>query len=368
MLYKRIIKPIAFKFDAEDVHNRVTKLGQFLGRYKATKKVLKKLYYYENKILEQNILNIKFKNPIGLAAGFDKNAKLLDVLPSVGFGYVEVGSITGEKCEGNPKPRLFRLPKDRALLVNYGLFNDGAEIISKRLQNKKYEIPVGISVARTNIKLTKEEAIKDYYKAFKIMQPFSDYVTVNVSCPNADDGRMFSDKKHLKDLLKEINKIEINKPVFLKLKPDVNKKEIDDVLAVINDYKFIKGLVISNLTKHRENLKTKKEDIDILSLDGSISGKAIWEKSNEMLKYVASKTKGKYIIIGVGGIFNADDAYYKIRNGASLVQLMTGMIYEGPGLIKNINKRLVEKLKKDNFSNIGEAVGVDVKGFKRSFN
>ena len=367
MLYKNIIKPIAFKFDAEKVHDRITKIGQFLGKYRASKNVLKKLYYYENKALEQNILNIKFKNPVGLAAGFDKNAKLLDVLPSIGFGYVEVGSITGEKCEGNPKPRLFRLPKDKALLVNYGLFNDGAEIISKRLK-KKYEIPIGISVARTNVKLTKEEAIKDYCKAFKIMQPFSNYITINVSCPNADDGRMFSDKNHLKDLLKEVNKIKIDKPVFLKLKPDVNKKEIDDIIKTINKYKFVKGFVISNLTKHRENLKTSKKDIDKLSLRGSVSGKAIWQKSNEMLRYVASKTKGKYVLIGVGGIFNADDAYYKIRNGASLVQLITGMIYEGPGLIKEINKRLVERLKKDNFDNVKEAVGVDVKGFKRSFN
>lgn len=351
-VYKYLIRPVLFQIDAEKVHNLVLKIGSFLGKSYVFRKSLALFYDYKNDKLQVKIKGIIFRNPVGLAAGFDKNGVITKILPSIGFGFEEIGSVTAMPCEGNLKPRLFRLPKDKALVVNYGLCNEGAEIVCKRL--KKYGIPVGINIAKTNDSSIKGNgSVSDYCKAYQIVKDYADYITINISCPNSGDGRSFEDPKLLEKLL---SKIKIEKPVFLKISPDVDKKVLDKILVLSKKYK-ITGFVVTNLTYDRSLLKT---DASILnSLKGGISGLCLTEKSNPLIKYIYKKTKGKFIIIGVGGIFNAEDAYEKIRNGASLVQLLTGMIYEGPGLIKKINKELVKLLKRDGFNNIQEAVGVD---------
>jgi len=192
-IYKKILRPILFLKDPEKVHDSFTKFGIFLGKYSLGKKITKKLFYYENPLLEQSILGINFKNPVGLSAGFDKDAKLTEILPLVGFGFIEVGSVTGEVCLGNQKPRLWRLPESKSLAVYYGLKNEGASTIAERLKGKKIASPLGISIAMTNCKenLFFKNAVLDYLKAFKILEPIGDYLTINISCPNALGGQPF---------------------------------------------------------------------------------------------------------------------------------------------------------------------------------
>lgn len=370
ILYKHIFKKLFFRQDPEKVHDRIIKFGKLLGKSKLTKKIISLNFSYQNKVLEQRILGIKFKNPVGLAAGFDKNAELTDILPSVGFGFVEVGSITGEACQGNKKPRLWRLKKANSLIVHYGLKNNGAEEIHKRLLGKKFKIPVGISIAKTNSKDTVETdaGIKDYVKAFKKFTNIADYFTINISCPNAYGGQPFTEAGRLDKLLTEIDRIKTKKPIFLKISPDLSKKEVDRIIEVSKKHN-IQGFICSNLTKNKKLMFKKlneekgparhtKQLAGVAG--GGISGKLVEDKANELIKYVYSKTRGKFVIIGVGGVFSAEDAYKKIKLGASLVQLITGMIFEGPQLISEINLGLVDLLKKDGFNNISQAIGKDV--------
>ncbi len=356
LLYKTIFKPIAFRHDPEKVHDFIIKLGKFLGSTNITRYITKLLFYYSNdKYLSQNIKGLRFKNPIGLAAGFDKNAELTEILSEVGFGFIEVGSITGEYCEGNPKPRLWRAKKSKSLVVYYGLKNDGSEKISQRLSQLSFKIPVGISIAKTNSQCTinPDEAINDYLKTYRLFRDIGDYYTINISCPNAFGGQPFTDPELLDRLLAAIAKEPKTKPIFLKLSPDLSENELEAILRISERYD-IDGFICSNLTKNRSNPKILDKD---LSEKGGLSGKVQEDLSNRQIEYIHRKYGKKYIIIGCGGIFSAQDAYGKIRLGASLLQLITGMIFEGPQLISEINRELVYLLKQDNYNNISEAVG-----------
>ena len=345
--------------DPEFVHHHIIGAGKMLGRHSFTKNLISNLFEYQNPILEQNVLGINFKNPIGLAAGFDKNAELVDILPSVGFGFTEVGSITGYPSTGNAKPRLWRLKKSKGLVVYYGLKNDGCDVISKRLQDRKFGNVVGTSVAMTNCEanLDTETAIKDYAKAFSAFTNIGDYFTINISCPNAQGGQPFVNHEKLDKLFNSIDTIQTSKPIFIKLSPDLNISEIDKLLEVVSKHR-IHGFICTNLTKPRNNPKILDKNVPET---GGISGKPVQELADNLLAYIYKKTNGKYAMIGCGGVFNAEDAYKKIRLGASLVQLATGMIFEGPQLIGEINQGLVRLLKRDGFSCVAEAVGVDNK-------
>lgn len=358
-MYKNIAKPIFFHIDPEKVHDTMIFLGKFLGSNIITRSLTSIFFNYSNKKLEQDILGINFKNPIGLAAGFDKNASIVKILPSVGFGYAEVGSITGESCEGNPKPRLWRLKKSAGLVVYYGLKNDGCAKIAKKLKNEKYTVPIGVSIAKTNSRQTakKEAGIHDYVKAFSMLKDIGSYITINISCPNAFGGQPFTKAEDLDDLLTEIEKIPCSKPIFLKLTPDLSAKELDALIHVCDNHR-IGGFICTNLTKDRTNEEVKKHLKDSnIKMVGGISGRPIKELSIKLIDYIYKKTKRRYIIIGCGGVFSAKDAYEKIKAGASLIQLITGMIFEGPQLISEINQGLVTLLKKDGYKNISQAVG-----------
>lgn len=357
--YQYLFKKIAFRLDPEMVHDHVLVMGKWLGKCKVTRSLIARLLAYRAKSLEQEILGIHFPNPIGLSAGFDKNAELLDILPSVGFGFVEIGSITGEPCLGNPKKRLWRLLKSKSLLVYYGLKNDGAEIISQRLKHKNFLIPVGISVAKTNSPDTVElqAGIADYVKAHRLTAEIGSYTTINISCPNAYGGQPFTEPERLGKLLQAIDEVKSSKPIFVKFSADLSDPQVDALLKVIGLHK-VAGIICTNLTKNRELTSIKDQQIPDV---GGMSGKVVEDLSNHLLEYVYRKTQGQYILIGVGGIFSANDAYKKIRLGASLVQLITGMIYEGPQLIGQVNRDLVKLLQRDGFSNVSEAIGIDVK-------
>jgi dihydroorotate dehydrogenase len=361
LFYKYFLKHIFFLFDPEKVHDFIIKFGNLLGKNKFIKFLTKILFYYSHPSLNQNILGINFKNPVGLAAGFDKNALLTDIIGDVGFGFSEIGSITGEKCLGNPKPRLWRLKKSKSLVVYYGLKNDGALNIAQRLKNKKFEIPIGISIAKTNSKETVDikKGIEDYFKTYQIFlnSNIGDYFAINISCPNAFGGEPFTEEKKLEALLQKIMSLPKIKPIFLKISPDLNKNEIDKIINISLKYK-IDGFICANVTKNRNNKNIIEKNIPE---KGGLSGKAVKDLSNEIISYIYKKTQGKFIIIGVGGIFSGKDAYEKIKLGASLVQLITGMIFEGPQLISQINLELVNLLKKDGYKNISEARGKNIK-------
>jgi len=361
--YQGVFKPLFFTQDPEFIHDHMTSFGAFLGKHRLTKWLVGALLSYEDKRLEQNILGINFKNPVGLAAGFDKDAQLTGIIPSVGFGFMEIGSITAEPCEGNPKPRLWRLPKSKATIVWYGLKNDGAEVISKRLEKLKFDIPIGTSIAKTNSAQTIETSvgINDYKKAFSYFTDIGDYFAINISCPNAHGGEPFCESVKLESLLNELDKIPTKKPVFLKISPEIDPNEVDKIIDVAKRHR-VNGFIISNLPKNTKLIRVDKEEFEkIYQGKGSVSGKPMEELANKLISYVFQKTKGKFVIIGCGGIFSAEDAYKKIRLGASLVQLITGMIFEGPQVISEINRGLSVLIKKDSYTSIKDAIGADVK-------
>jgi len=356
-LYTKILKRIFFLIDPEVIHDRMVKVGKTLGANPTINKFTAFAFSYKNTMLEQEILGIHFPNPVGLAAGFDKNAQLTQILPAVGFGYVEVGSITGEPCKGNEGKRLWRLPKSKSLVVYYGLMNDGAEKLSAKLRDHKFDIPVGISVAKTNCKETVDlqKGIDDYVKAHKLTAAIGSYTTVNISCPNAYGGEPFTAPDRLEKLLQAIDQVQTSKPVFVKLSPDLSKEELDAIIEVCDNH-HIKGLICTNLTKNRSNPLIKDDSIPE---KGGLSGKVQEELSNKQIQYLYQKTNGRYIIIGCGGVFTAEDAYKKIKAGASLIQLITGMIFEGPQVVSQINQGLTKLLNQDGYQNISEAIGKD---------
>jgi dihydroorotate dehydrogenase len=357
ILYRHLLKPIFFHMDPEEVHDRMTRLGFWLGKRAMTRKLVASFFSFSHPALSQDIFDIHFPNPIGLAAGFDKNAQLTDILPSVGFGFAEVGSITGEPCAGNAKPRLWRLPKSRSLVVYYGLKNDGAEIISQRLKEKKFTIPIGISIAKSNSAATvqTETGIADYVKTYRLCAGIGSYVTINISCPNAYGGEPFTNPEKLDQLLTMIDHEATRKPIFLKISPDLTEQHVLNIMEVTREH-TVHGFICSNLTKNRNNSQILDNKVPE---KGGLSGKVVEELTNQLIRVVYKKTNGKYVIIGCGGIFTAEDAYKKIRLGASLLQIITGMIYQGPQAIGEINAGLVKLLERDGFSSLKEAVGID---------
>lgn len=356
-LYQYVLKPVFFRNDPEFVHDHMTRAGTLLGRYSFGQKLIQGLFQYKNPILAQDVLGIHFTNPIGLSAGFDKNAELTDILPSVGFGFAEVGSITGSPCAGNPKPRLWRLPLSKSLLVWYGLKNEGCEAIAEKLRSKQFAIPIGMSVAITNNKenLELENAVRDFAKAFRTMESLGSYTTINISCPNTLGGQPFIAPPVLDHLFDVLDEIPTKNPVVIKLSPDITRPELDGLLAVARRHR-IDGIICTNLTKRRDNPKILDKNIPSM---GGMSGSIVQDVSDNMLAYISRKEKKRFVLIGCGGVFTAADAYKKIRLGASLVQMITGMIFEGPQLISEINQGLARLLKRDGFKSITDAIGVD---------
>jgi dihydroorotate dehydrogenase len=333
-LYTKILRPIIFKIDPEVTHDVFVWIGRILGSNPLTRALTHLCFGYSNPLLERTVAGIHFKNPIGLSAGFDKNAQLTKLMPHVSFGFMEVGSITGEACAGNPKPRLWRHTKLKSIRVNYGLMNKGCKVIAKRLENSQFKLPVGVNIAKTNSPETCDTdlGIADYVKAYKAMKDIGTYFTINLSCPNSYGGQPFKDPLKLQKLLRKLDKIQNKKPVFIKLSPDLSDAEVDRLIAVAQKHR-VHGFICTNLTKNH--------DFGV----GGLSGKAVEELSLKQIKHIKMKTKGKMAIIACGGVFSAEDAWQRLEAGADLIQLITGMIYEGPQLISEINRGLVEKMK-----------------------
>ncbi len=359
--YQAICKPFFFLFDPERVHDRMIASGAALGKSTCGRRLTRFAFAYSNRRLEQSIRGLRFRNPVGLAAGFDKNAVLTKILPAVGFGFMEVGSVTGRPCAGNPGQKLWRLKKSESIGVNYGLKNVGCEVISRALSKAEFEIPLGISLAKTNSASTESETdgIADYIRAYRAFAEtgVGDYYTLNISCPNAHGGQPFLEPDALSRLLDAFSAARASlgdsRPVFLKLSADMYPVQIDAIIDLARRH-ALAGFICSNLTKNRKN---KRLIDDMIPDRGGFSGAVVRGLSDNLVRSIYHKTGREFVIIGCGGIFSAEDAYAKIKAGASLVQLITGMIFRGPQLISDINRGLARLLEQDGFSSISDAIG-----------
>ena len=359
IMYK-LIRPLLFKIDSESAHDQMLQLASFINDAHLSS-LVKVFFNFQQQNLETEVFGLNFKNPVGLAAGFDKNGQILNFLPALGFGHIEMGNITALPRPGNPKPRLFRLPKDHGLINRLGLNNEGADAIVARLGGKHFELPIGINIAKTHDpNILGDKAVEDFLYTFKKLYPLFSYTTLNVSCPNTAEGKTFEDPVALEILLKEIFKakqvIGISKPILIKISPDVSFEELDVILGICEAYK-IDGYVLTNTAKFRNNLTTDPILLEQMG-KGGISGHPLRQKATELVRHAYKQLK-RPCIIGLGGIDSAESAYERIKAGASLLQIYTGLIYEGPGLVKSINKGLVKFLERDGFKNVSEAVGVE---------
>ena len=366
LLYK-ITRPIIFLMDPEDAHYSMKRIGIALGSTNVTKWLTSLLYDYNDDALKTTVDGVKYRNPIGLSAGFDKDGELTKIYPSLGFGLAELGSITGEICPGNPGKRLFRMIKSKAIVVWYGLNNMGAEKLSKNLANQDFgRLRVGINAALTNqtSNFDLQAAVKDYCKTMTLFKDIGDYYTINISCPNTQEGEPFVHRENLDVLLKMVNeKIRpiTKKPIYVKLAADMSIPEIDTIVDACIEYKM-DGLVCTNLAKPEFNSEHRPEEYPttkglLPKGKGAMSGLPLQRISTDVIRHVYRKTQGKMTIIGVGGIFNAKDAYEKITSGANLCHMITTMIFDGPQNISEINRGLVKLIKADGFKSVEEAVG-----------
>lgn len=339
-MYKSIIRPIFFKFDPEKIHHFTFSLLKNFG-------FISKLFLPKPIVdsrLERTVFGLKFKNPVGLAAGFDKNAVLYNELADLGFGFVEIGTVTPKAQVGNPKKRLFRLLDDEGIINRMGFNNEGLAAAIEKLKGNKKKIIIGGNIGK-NTDTLPEHYTKDYLDCFEGLHPFVDYFVLNVSCPNVSSHAKLEDVDYLRELITEVKQLNATKrspkPILLKIAPDLNTLQLDEIIELVAQTK-IDGLIVSNTSTNRAGLKTSAQELSAIG-NGGLSGKPIRERSTQMIKYLADKSNRAFPIIGVGGIHSAKDALEKLHAGASLVQLYTGFIYEGPVLIKDINQALLDR-------------------------
>lgn len=344
-MYKLFIKPLLFLLSPEAAHHFVFSSLRLFSKIPWFTYLLKQCYCIKDKRLERTLFGITFPNPVGLAAGFDKDATTVNELASLGFGFIEVGTVTPIGQPGNPKPRLFRLPKDEALINRMGFNNDGTEEMVKRLKKRKPGIIVGGNIGKNKITPI-EDSARDYEICFEALFEVVDYFVVNVSSPNTPNLRSLQEKQPLTDLLlrlKNLNNLKSHpKPILLKIAPDLTNEQLDDIIEIVMQTK-IDGVVATNTTISRRGLKTSKETVEKMGA-GGLSGKPITQRSTEVIRYLAQKSNKAFPIIGVGGIHSPEDAIEKLNAGADLIQIYTGFIYEGPGLIKRINKKILSSV------------------------
>jgi len=338
-MYKLLIRPILFWFDPEEVHYFTFSLVKFMAKIPLVPNILKSIYEVKDTRLEREVFGLKFKNPVGLAAGFDKDAKLYNELSHFGFGFIEIGTLTPKPQDGNPKKRLFRLKEDSAIINRMGFNNGGVEAAVLRLKENK-GVLIGGNIGKNKV-TPNENATSDYLICFDALFKYVDYFVVNVSSPNTPNLRELQEKKPLTELLNTLQSHNLlhqkPKPILLKIAPDLTNEQLLDIIDIVNDSK-IAGVIATNTTISREGLQSENK-IET----GGLSGKPLTKRSTEVIRFLSEKSNKAFPIVGVGGIHSAADAMEKLEAGASLVQLYTGFIYEGPNLIKEINQKILEK-------------------------
>ncbi len=338
-MYKKLVQPFLFLFDPEKVHYFSFSMIKLFSSIAGLPYIIRFLFKIKNPKLEREVFGIKFPNPVGLAAGFDKNAVLYKELSNFGFGFIEIGTLTPRGQTGNPKKRLFRLKDDQAIINRMGFNNDGVDHVVRRLK-KNTNVVIGGNIGK-NKDTPNERAVDDYIYCFNALFDYVDYFVVNVSSPNTPNLRALQNKEPLTNLLSTLNvlnnKKRKSKPILLKIAPDLTDIQLDDIIDIVISTK-IDGVIATNTTLSREGLNSKNR-----SEMGGLSGKPLSSRSTKVIRYLATKSNNAFPIIGVGGIHSPEDALEKIQAGASLVQLYTGFIYEGPGVVKSINKLLISQ-------------------------
>lgn len=343
----QLIKPLLFKFDPENVHYFVVKNLRRFNKFPGGSALSRSLWHVDDQRLEREVFGLKFKNPVGLAAGFDKNAEYISEMANLGFGFVEVGTVTPLPQPGNDKPRMFRLPADGALINRMGFNNKGVDMAAARIAEWRKNRPavqqgvmIGGNIGK-NKNTANEDAVNDYIICFDRLFDVVDYFVVNVSSPNTPGLRALQDKKPLTEILMALqqrnNKNGIRRPLLLKIAPDLTNEQLDDIIEIVAETK-IDGIIATNTTISREGLHSPEK---ITKETGGLSGKPLTKRSTEVIRYLSEKSNRAFPIIGAGGIHSAEDAIEKLNAGASLIQLYTGFIYEGPGLIGRINKKIL---------------------------
>jgi dihydroorotate dehydrogenase len=340
----RVVRFFLFLFNPEFIHHFTFKIIKIGGMIPGKMWSWRLIFRVKDTRLEREVFGLKFDNPVGLAAGFDKDAKLFDELASFGFGFIEIGTVTPLQQDGNPKPRLFRLKDDSGLINRMGFNNQGIEAVVARLRRKKSDIIIGGNIGKNKV-TPNEEAANDYAICFEKLFPYVDYFAVNVSSPNTPGLRDLQEKEPLTALLNSLqklnNKKDIRKPILLKIAPDLTNEQLDDIITIVADTK-IDGVIATNTTINRSGLKTDKNKVDAIG-NGGLSGKPVGLRSTQVIKYLADKSNRAFPIIGVGGIHSVEDALEKLDAGATLLQVYTGFIYEGPSLVKRINKAILKR-------------------------
>lgn len=343
-MYKLLLRPLLFCFDPEKVHYFTFSLIRNASKIPGFTILFRNLYLVKDTSLERELFGLKFKNPVGLAAGFDKNAVLYNELANFGFGFIEIGTVTPKGQVGNPKKRLFRLKDDKGIINRMGFNNEGLETAIAQLKKNKGKLIIGGNIGK-NTDTKPEDYTKDYITCFKGLHPYVDYFVLNVSCPNVGSHAKLNDKDYLLELIHDVQKankeFHVQKPILLKIAPDLNDQQLDEIVDIIAETS-LDGVIASNTSIDRSGLKASNERLTEIG-NGGLSGQPIKEKSTRVIKYLSEKSNKAFPIIGVGGIHSAEDALEKLEAGASLVQVYTGFIYEGPSLIKNINKLLIKK-------------------------
>jgi dihydroorotate dehydrogenase len=340
MFYDKILKPIIFLPDPEMVHNLFVNIGEFLGKFAILKKMTALFYGYKGKDISKTVDGITYKTPFILAAGFDYNGRLVNIMPEISFGGEEAGSVTAKRCEGNKKPRIIRLPKSQSYIINKGLRNDGVETIIKRLKSfkKQNSFVVGVSIAHTNDQesLGTEESTADYFYSFKRLneENVGDYYTFNISCPNAFGGETFTKPETLLLLLTKIATVPCRKPIYIKMPINLEWPEFNELLKVIEKFEMIKGVIIGNLNKNYSDLDYRDEAPK--EYKGGLSGKPCFNLSNKLIRQTRAAYRKRFTIIGCGGVMSPADMIEKFQAGSDLVQLITGLIYNGPSFIKSL--------------------------------
>ena len=341
-MYQSLIRPLLFWVDPEKIHHVTFRLLQMAQRVPGALALIRKRYTVKHPALQRTLFGLTFPNPVGLAAGFDKDAKAIDAFAAFGFGFIEIGTLTPKPQPGNDKPRLFRLPADRALINRMGFNNEGVEAAVARLRKRKSRVVVGGNIGK-NKATPNERAFEDYHFCLEALYPYVDYFVVNVSSPNTPGLRELQEKEPLKNLLAHVKLLSDSKPkakpILLKIAPDLTLSQLDDIVEILKAT-HTDGVIATNTTISREGLTTPVGQVNAVG-NGGLSGAPLSDKSNEVIRYLRARLGPGYPIIGVGGIMSATDALEKIKAGADLIQIYTGFVYEGPGFVRRINRALV---------------------------
>ncbi len=342
-MYKLLLRPLFFLFDPEKIHHFTFSLIKVTSKIPGFTAIFRSLYVVRDVKLKRELFGLSFENPVGLAAGFDKNAVLYNELANFGFGFIEIGTVTPKGQLGNPKKRLFRLKDDQGIINRMGFNNEGVKAAVSQLKKNKGRLIIGGNIGK-NTNTKPEDYTKDYLECFNALHSHVDYFVLNVSCPNVGSHAKLNDKAYLEELIGDVqnaNKtFDTEKPILLKIAPDLNDGQLDEIVELVVNTK-LDGVIASNTSIDRSDLKASEEVLDSIG-NGGLSGQPIKDKSTKVIKYLADKSNKAFPIIGVGGVHSAKDALDKIEAGADLVQIYTGFIYEGPSLIKKINKALLK--------------------------